>query len=39
MNNLILNLVVTTGAHQKTYVFGTITIDGRQLIIQAVQDI
>ena len=24
-------IVVTTGSHQKTYVFGTITLDGRQL--------
>jgi len=27
-------IVVTTGSHQKTYVFGTITLDGRQLFRQ-----
>jgi hypothetical protein len=27
-------IVVTTGSHQKTYVFGTITIHGKQLIRQ-----
>ncbi|MGA7042291.1 MAG: transposase, partial [Nitrososphaeraceae archaeon] len=31
----ILPIVVTvTGSHQKTYVFGTITLDGRQLFRQ-----
>ena len=27
-------MVVTTGSHQKTCVFGTITLDGRQLFRQ-----
>jgi DDE superfamily endonuclease len=27
-------IVVTTGSHQKTYVFGTITLDGRQLLFR-----
>ena len=27
-------IAVTTGSHQKTYVFGTITLDGRQLFRQ-----